>query len=170
MRQRTLKRGLALLSAVWMISATMALFASAPGPKADAQRRQQLEQGLSECQERFSTGHERYECASSLLRQQSWDVAFLWTLRLIILFGPPLAAGAVFTRRKIRLERLREERRHRDRLKRLEQEGFIIGHPAVSGSEPSHAHETHHTADGRPHAAEHAAPRFGYAPHKSTGE
>lgn len=166
MRQRTLKRGLALLSAVWMISATVALFASAPSPEAEAQRRQQLEQGLSECQERFSTGYERYECTSSLLRQQSWDVASLWTLRLIILFGPPLAAGAVFTRRKIRLERLREERRHRDRLKRLEHEGLILRHPATDDSGPSHAHATHHAADGKPHAA----PRFGHIPHKSTGE
>lgn len=166
MRQRTLKRGLALLSAVWMISVTVALVASAPGPEAETQRRQQLEQNLSDCQERFSTGYERYECTSSLLRQQSWDVALLWTQRLIILFGPPLAAGAVFTRRKMRLERIREERRHRDRLKRLEHEGHVIGHHA-GGAEPPHVHAAHHTAPGRTHAADHPTTRFGHPPHKS---
>jgi hypothetical protein len=151
MRQRTLKRGLALLSAVWMISVTLALFASAPGPEAEARRRQQLEQSLGECQEHFTTGVERYECTSSLLRQQSWDVALLWTQRLVILFGPPLAAGAVFTRRKIRLERLLEKRRNRDRLKRLEREGNAVGHH-TGRSEPSHVHAH--------------APRPGHTPHK----
>jgi hypothetical protein len=151
MRQRTLKRGLALLSAVWMISVTLALFASAPGPEAEARRRQQLEQSLGECQVLFTTGVERYECTSSLLRQQSWDVALLWTQRLVILFGPPLAAGAVFTRRKIRLERLLEKRRNRDRLKRLEREGNAVGHH-TGRSEPSHVHAH--------------APRPGHTPHK----
>ncbi|MBE0532067.1 MAG: hypothetical protein IH626_14645 [Rhodospirillales bacterium] len=153
------------MSAVWMISVTLALFASAPGPEAETRRRQQLEQSLGECQERFTTGFERYECTSSLLRQQSWDVALLWTQRLVILFGPPLAAGAVFTRRKIRLERLREERRHRDRLKRLDREDHVVGHRA-GGSESHHVHAPQHTANGRTSVAEHPAPRPGHTPHK----
>lgn len=149
-----------------MISATAALFAAAPGPEAEAQRRQQLEIGVSDCQERFSTGYDRYVCTSSLLRQQSWDVALLWTQRLIILFGPPLAAGAVFTRRKMRLERLREERRHRDRLKRLEHEGHVVGHHA-GGSGPAHVHTAHPTAPDRTHSSDHPTTRFGQPPHKS---
>lgn len=157
-----------------MISVTWALFASAPGPEVEAQRRQQLEQSVGECQERFTAGVERYECTSSLLRQQSWDVALLWTQRLIILFGPPLAAGAVFTRRKMRLERLREERRHRDRLKRLELEGHVVRHH-VDGSAPphvqahAHAHAPHQSADNRTYSAEPPSSRVAQPPHKSPG-
>lgn len=130
MTLRTLKRGLILFCAFWMISTALALYVSAPGPEVDAQHRQELERGLGECQERFSGRYERYECASSLLRQESWDVALLWTQRLLIFFGPPIAAAAWFAFRKARLERLREERRHRARLRRLERGGTEGGNHA----------------------------------------
>ena len=118
MTLRTLRRGLILFSAVWMIFAAAVLIIAAPGPEVEAQRRHQLELSLIECQEEFPAGNERYQCTSSRLRHQSWSVALLWTQRFLFLIGPPMAAGGWFAYRKARLERLREERRRRSRLRR----------------------------------------------------
>lgn len=152
MRQRTLRRGLALVSAIWMIGVALVLLASAPGPEVEEQARQRLEQGLSECQERFPPGTERYECTSALLRERSRDVALTWSLRLIVFFAVPIATAVVVSRRRARLERLREERRRREHLKRLAQGGHDASHRGAPGAHPAQPTHPHGRREGTSYA------------------
>jgi len=119
MSERFAKRLLIVFSVAWMVAIAWFLFRQHTDPGIEALRQQQFDQKMNDCRGRFA---ERYDCTSALLRQQSWDMASLWTLRLLLLFGPPLAASvghAIFWNLR---ERQREAERNRARLERLDHE------------------------------------------------
>ena len=126
MTERQVKRLLVLLSVAWMAFAGWFLLQPHMTPEVEALRQQQFEQKMNECRGRFA---ERYECTSSLLRQQSSDKANWWAMRLFLVFGPPLAASAAYAIWWNVRERRREAARNRAREERLEHETHE-NHPA----------------------------------------
>ena len=117
MTQRFAKGLLVLLSVVWMAAAGWLVFGQETGPEVEALRQQRFEQQLNDCLARSS---ERYECTSALLRKKSSDTANWWAGRLLLIFGPPLAASAAYAVRANLRERRREAARNQARLERRE--------------------------------------------------
>lgn len=115
MAERLVKWGLILLSAAWIAAAGWFVYQDRVDPATAALLEQRFEQRLNDCEGRFA---DRYECRSNLMRERSWNTAFLWTKRLGIVFGPPLILAFVFTLVWKARERQREVVRNRERLAR----------------------------------------------------
>lgn len=113
------KRFVILFSTAWIAVVAGFLYVERTAPQLEAERQQEFERKLGECRGTFS---ERYECTSALLRKQSSDKATAWTLQLLLLFGPPLAAGSAYAVRRNLRERRHEEEAERARLERLHRE------------------------------------------------
>lgn len=134
MTKRLAKGLLVLVSVVWMAAVGWYLLQQRTDPALEALRQQQFEQKMKDCRGQFS---ERYDCTSALLRQRSRETAAWWAIRLALLFGPPLAAGVVYSVFINWYDRRREAARNQARLERREQgiQPYFAGTGAETGTE-----------------------------------
>lgn len=110
---------LILVSTLWMLGSGWTLFSQPANPDAEAYRQQMFEQKMKDCRGQFS---QRYDCMSTLLRQQSSALAGSWAGRLLLIFGPPLVASVAYVLFRSRGESRREKMRNMARLERRERE------------------------------------------------
>lgn len=115
MGERLVKGGLVLLSLAWIAAAGWFVLQDRVDPATAALLEQRFEQRLNDCEGQFSA---RYDCRSKLMRGRSWDTVMLWTQRLGITFGPPLALALIFTLVWNARERRIEVARNQARLAR----------------------------------------------------
>lgn len=116
MTRRLLVWSAVTISLIW-IAGSGWLLTSRVNPGLARMHQMQFEQRLQDCQGKFS---ERYDCKSSLMREQDREQMATWALWLAIILGPPLLLSIVVSIAGRRMEDRR--RRAEMRARRRERE------------------------------------------------